>query len=174
MSEIASLASVAPGTLYLYFENKEALASAIGEDFFSRLVTQLVEEIKKIKEPDDIVGLVDWAAHVGEQERVLLAMAKERSHVPKQKKQGHQRKVDQVAGTLSDLIEQGIIRPYGDAFVLAELLLSLLRRIIMSQVLFGDDTTTELKSGAVTVLQHVLFEDVTVAANHLLKRKMIQ
>jgi AcrR family transcriptional regulator len=174
MSDIASEAGVAPGTLYLYFENKEALASAIGDDFFAQLVNQLVEEMQKIEGPDDIEGLIDWAADVGEQERVLLAMAKERSHAPKRKKEGHQRKVDQVAGALSGLIERGVIRPYGDASVLAELLLSLLRRIIMARVLFDDETTIELKAGAVIVLQHVLFDDVTVAANQLLKRKKLQ
>ncbi|MDR3613313.1 MAG: TetR/AcrR family transcriptional regulator [Candidatus Obscuribacterales bacterium] len=174
MSDIASEAGVAPGTLYLYFENKEALASAIGDDFFARLIRQLVEEMQRIEGPDDIAGLIEWAAKVGEQERVLLATAKERSHAPNSKKEGHQRKVSQVAGALAGLIERGVIRPYGDASVLAEFFLSLLRRIIMARVLFGDETTTELKAGAVTILQHLLFDDVTVAANQLLKRKKLQ
>jgi AcrR family transcriptional regulator len=171
MSDVAAQAGVAPGTLYLYFENKEALASAIGNDFFARLVNQLVEEMQKVENPDDIKHLIDWAADISEKERVLLAMAKERSSATKKKKEGHQQKINLVAEVLSDLIERGVIRPYGDALILAELVLSLVRRIIMSQVLFGDETTTDLKAGAIDVLQHVLFDDVTVAASQLLKRK---
>ncbi|MFX5578698.1 helix-turn-helix domain-containing protein, partial [Acinetobacter baumannii] len=48
MSDIACEAKVAPGTLYLYFENKESLASAIGQEFFSRMVSQSCALVREI------------------------------------------------------------------------------------------------------------------------------
>ena len=49
MTDIARAASVAPGTLYLYFENKEALAGAIGEVFFAKLFEQLSAIVHEIE-----------------------------------------------------------------------------------------------------------------------------
>jgi hypothetical protein len=41
----------------------------------------------------------------------------------------------------------------------------------MSRALFEDTHTDELKSGTIALLQHALFDDVTLAANALVKRK---
>ena len=171
MSDVASEAGVAPGTLYLYFENKDALVSAIGDDYFSHLVADLIEHIEKIEGPDDVIDLVDWADNVADQERALLAMATERGNAARRKTEGHKRKVDNVGGALQSLIERGIIRQYDDSSVLAELLLSLMRRLIMSRTMFGDEETEKLRAGAVVVIQRILFDDVAVTASQLVKRK---
>lgn len=171
MSDIAAEAGVAPGTLYLYFANKEALASAIGEEFFSKLIVQLVRHVEKIESPDDVVTLVDWALRIASEEERLLAMVKDRKHDPKTKTEHRHRLTSQLAEALSKAISRGTIRNYDDTTILAELLLSLMRRLIMSQTLFEDKDTGALKTGTVTMLQHILFDDVTLAADRLLKRK---
>jgi AcrR family transcriptional regulator len=171
MSDIAAEAGVAQGTLYLYYESKEALAAAIGEDFFARLTVQFGAHIKAIVDPDGIVALVDWALHVAEQERVVLAMAKERKDAMKSRHEGRVRLVTQIAEALSELMNRGVIRHYDDVTVLAELVMAVMRRLLMSFAIFDDEDTASLKHGAVTMLQHALFDDVTVAAYRMLKRK---
>jgi hypothetical protein len=49
--------------------------------------------------------------------------------------------------------------------------MALMRRIIMSHAIFQDENTDELKAGAIEVFQHILFDDVTLTANRLIKRK---
>jgi AcrR family transcriptional regulator len=171
MSDIASEAGVAPGTLYLYFENKEALASAIGEEFFSRLIPQFGSIIQKIEDPDGIVALVDWAAQIALQERVVLAMSRERNHGPKPKQQARERLVSELAGALGNLASRGVIRQYEDPTTLAQFVLALMRRVIMSYAVYEDENVDRLKAGAIAMLQHALFDDVTLAASRLLERK---
>src|ERR1700743_1617547 len=66
MSDIAAEAGVAPGTVYLYFDSKEALAQAIGEDFFSRLSREFTEVIAEVDKPNGIGirHLVDWTLRI--------------------------------------------------------------------------------------------------------------
>jgi hypothetical protein len=40
----------------------------------------------------------------------------------------------------------------------------------MSHAVYEDENTVELKAGAVTMLQHALFDDVTLAAHRLVMR----
>jgi AcrR family transcriptional regulator len=77
MSDIATEAGVAPGTLYLYFENKEALAGAIGEELLERVSSQFLRVIKKLDTPEGVLALLDWSLKVGRQEREVFAMMKQ-------------------------------------------------------------------------------------------------
>jgi AcrR family transcriptional regulator len=171
MTDIAIEAGVAPGTLYLYFENKEALASTIGEEFFAELIAQFGQLIRAIEDPDGVVTLVDWGFQVADRERVLLAMVRERKQDPKSKQVGRQPFISHLAESLAELMSRGVIRHYADATALADVLLALMRRVIMSSAVFQDEQIEQLKDGSVTVLQHALFDDVTLAANRLVKRK---
>jgi AcrR family transcriptional regulator len=89
MSDIASEANVAHGTLYLYYKNKEELGSAIGEEVYLRLITELSSMVQKIEDPDGIIGLVDWALEVAGQEQTIVAMVKEQAHSFKWKQDSH-------------------------------------------------------------------------------------
>jgi AcrR family transcriptional regulator len=171
ISDIALEAGVAPGTLYLYFENKEALASAIGEEFFSRMVDQFGAIIRQIEDPDGIITLVDWAAEIAERERQLLAMVKERQRDLKSKREGRRRFMPVLAEALTDLMSRGVTRKYDDATMLAEFVMAIIRRVIMAHAIFLDENIELLKAGAVEVLQHALFDDVTLAASKLYYQK---
>ena len=170
MSDIAAEAGVAPGTLYLYFENKEALSSAIGEEFFSQLTSQFSSIVQKIEDPDGIVTLVDWALKVADEDCVSVALMKERHRSQTKRSEGHQRFIGQLAQSLSDLMAHGVIRQYSDATTLANMVLAVMRRVIMSYAIFEDESTDELKAGAIAMLQHALFDDVTLAAHRMVKR----
>jgi AcrR family transcriptional regulator len=136
MSDIASEVGVAPGTLYLYFESKESLAHAIGEDFFARLSSQFGSIVKKIQGPDGIVALMDWALEIALQERDVLAMAKEFRSDKKSKPEARQKFVGQLADALQHLMSEGIIRKYPDVFTLADVILAVMRRVLMSYAIF--------------------------------------
>jgi AcrR family transcriptional regulator len=168
MSDIAAEAGVAPGTLYLYFENKETLASAIGEDFFSQLASRFGSIVKKIHDPDGIVALFDWALKIAHEERGVLSMAKESQPKVKSKSK-RQLFIDQLADALEDLMSRRVIRQYDDPAALAVVVLSVLRTVIMSYVQNSDDNADALKSTAITMLQHALFDDVSLAAFRLVQ-----
>jgi len=53
MTDVAKAASVADGTLYLYFEGKEHLLMSIFDDVLSRFIDRLQEEIASIDDPVD-------------------------------------------------------------------------------------------------------------------------
>jgi AcrR family transcriptional regulator len=174
MSDIATEVGVAPGTLYLYFESKEALANAIGEELFARLMEEFNTIISNIEAPDDLNSLVDYAARIAFEEREVLAMVRERSHDKKKNPLVRQRLLDKLTEALSLLIDKGIIRRYSDRKVLAEMVLSVIRRLLMAHAVFADQNTDALRAGAVEMLQHCLFDDVTVVASEIVKRKQHQ
>jgi AcrR family transcriptional regulator len=171
MSDVAQEAGVAQGTLYLYFDSKESLASAIGEELFSRLISEYASIIKKIEGPDDVETLVEWSLKVAAEDYTILAMIKEHKQRTGSKVTGLVRFVNEVSEALSVITSKGTIRRYENIAVLAELVLSLTRRLLMSRAIFEDTQTDELKAGTITLLQHALFDDVTLAANQLVKRK---
>src|ERR1700709_29031 len=76
MSVIAADASVAPGTLYLYFASKEALASSIGEQIFARLIKEFAQVINNLGTPSGVDTLVEWSASIANEERDLLKLIK--------------------------------------------------------------------------------------------------
>ena len=171
MSDIAQEAGVAQGTLYLYYDSKESLASAIGEELFSRLIEQCGAIMKKIEAPDDVETLVDWSLRVAAEDHATLAMIKEHKQRTKSSSSGRMRFVNEVSEALSALTLRGTIRRYDNITVLAELVLSLMKRLFMSRAIFEDTQTDDLKAGAILLLQHALFDDVTLAANKLVKSK---
>ena len=51
MTDVASQAEVADGTLYLYFEGKEHLLMSIFDDVLGRFISRLDEEISSLEDP---------------------------------------------------------------------------------------------------------------------------
>ncbi len=159
ISEIAAAAGVAAGTLYLYYDSKEALASAIGESFFARLSKQFGLVVKKIKGPETIETFVDWALSISEQEKDVLAIAREYQHSSKRKDSSRKLLVNQLADVFKEGMERKEIRSFSDAEALAEVVLAVIRRLFMSQALFKDENKAALRQVATQMLKHALFED---------------
>ena len=126
---------------------------------------------RQVEDPDGIEDLVDWAVQIGDQDRVVLAMWKERHTDPNSQQESRQRLTSQLADALAELTARGIIRHYHDTKALAALILAVVRRLIMSYAIFEDENITELKAGATEFMQHALFEDVALAASRLYKRQ---
>ena len=163
MSDIAAEADVAPGTLYLYFESKEALAGAIGEDFFGRLGENFTQLIKKLDKSNGVADLVEFTLRIGTEERDLLALLKRSMPEPKCDQNSprmHFR--SQLAGVLQDLMKKENVRQY-EPYSLADVVMSVLHGLMISCVFSDSVNTDELKASAVKVLQHALFEDAIFA-----------
>jgi AcrR family transcriptional regulator len=162
MSDIAGEAGVAPGTLYLYFDSKEELAAAIGEDFFQKLSKGFSKVFEKLDKPGGIANLVDFALKIGTEERDLLALVKLQLPHPERERDcqdGGPRLqfLHSLAQALERLQSRENSRQY-DAFALANVIMSIIQGMTMACV-FTDYGTDEIKQTAIKVLQHALFED---------------
>jgi AcrR family transcriptional regulator len=165
MSDIAAEAGVAPGTVYLYFDSKEALAGAIGEDFFSRLSREFTEVIAEVDKPTGIRHLVDWTLRIASEERDLLKLLKQQNqpeHCHDEHKSGpkvvfHR----QMSDGLKRLMERQGVRQY-DADALAAVVMSILSGLMMSSIYTEQSQTEKMKIAAVKLLEHAIFEDGTV------------
>lgn len=166
MSDIAAEAGVASGTLYLYFKSKEALACAIGEDFFKRLSEQFGEIVKNFRGPESVEMLLDWAMEVATQERDVLALPEQ---VAPSGDTSDSRMVllSQLTEVLAGLMAQGLVRRYSDPQTLAEFVLLTIKWVVKGQC--HNHRVDEVKGTAILVLQHALFDDLTLAANRLIQ-----
>src|ERR1700679_4244557 len=59
MSDIALEAGVAPGTLYIYFKSKEALAEAMSDEFFCLIGSRFEEALTHFDGPASIKLVMD-------------------------------------------------------------------------------------------------------------------
>jgi len=161
MSDIASEAGVAPGTLYLYFDSKESLATAIGEDCLQRVQTQFAKIVKDLGTPDGVDTLLEWALRIGVKERDVFALTKQGKPDAKSP-QARQRSVQLLSEVLIDAMAGGMIRNYDDVTNLANVVLAIVHRIVMSSALFEDTEPEQIKATAAMVLKHALFDDAAL------------
>lgn len=159
MSDIAVEAGVAPGTLYLYFDSKEALANAIGEDFFTRLSSAFAEVLSNLDSPDNVKVLVDWAVRIGTEEKDLFRLFKQRAADETPKEGPRLAFRNQMSAAMERLMQIEGTRKY-PAIDLAEVIMGVLHSVIMSCAMPCLSINSEdLHATAVRVLQHALFED---------------
>ncbi len=170
MTDIAAEAGVAPGTVYLYFDSKEELATAIGQDFFGRLSNGFTHVIKKLDKPSGIDDLVEWALRIGTEERDLLALIKMQLPHPKTDCDDGPRSqfLRELAQSLERLQTKEHARQY-DPLALASVVMCVLQGLTMTCV-FSDTDTKQMKIAAIKVLQHALFEDEALPQELKLKK----
>ncbi|BBL78403.1 hypothetical protein RxyAA322_02570 [Rubrobacter xylanophilus] len=126
VAKIAAGAGVAVGTLYLYFDSKDAIAGALTERFFEKISDRVVPMFADLSTPQRIEAVVDAALAVAEEERVLFEIEK----LPERSAQSFR---EQMVGALAESLEEQGLPPNllpGDAPVLANLLASLMERAI--------------------------------------------
>jgi AcrR family transcriptional regulator len=167
MSDIAAEAGVAPGTLYLYFESKDDLAGAIGEDFFGSLGQNFAQLFKKLDKAGGINELVEFALRIGTEERDLLALLKQ-STPPHEHDENSPRMQfrARLAAVLAELMKNEKVRQY-EPFSLADMIMTILHGLMIHCCLSESINQTQLKSSAVKLIQHALFEDCIVGEKTL-------
>lgn len=168
MSDIAAEAGVASGTLYLYFKSKEALASAIGEDFFKRLSEQFGDVVKNFRGPESVEMLLDWALQIAEQERDVLSLP-DQNPPSAETSESRSTVLKQLTEVLETLMSRGVVRKYKDSETLAEFVLLTIKWVVKGQC--HNHRMSETRGTAVLVLQHALFDDLTLTADRLLQSK---
>lgn len=164
MSDIAAEAGVAPGTLYLYFASKETLASAIGEDLFARLNSEFVQVLAEVERNNLVRRLVDWTMRIAIEERELLRLLKQQHAEECEQTDAHAPKRIfhmQLSQALKKLMDSRGVRQY-DADALARVVMSVLSGLMLASVYEQPAAAEGMKSTAILVLEHALFEDTTV------------
>lgn len=169
VSDIATEAGIASGTLYLYFKSKEALAEAIGEDFLERVIEQFTQVVENFSGPDSVLQLVGWALSMAEQERGVLVLAKQGALGSLS--DGKAVFVCQLSEVFSNLMAVGIIRHYSNPETLAAFVANMIRWVVVAYSTNDDQTIEEVRKTTIDIVQHALFDDVTLAAYRLLDRK---
>lgn len=162
MSDIAQEAGVAPGTVYLYFDSKEDLGTAIGEDFFCELSNGFAQVIQKLDKPSGIKELVEWALRIGSEERDLLSLIK--TQLPQKKTDCQDGPRSQFLRTMAEALERLQANEHArhyDAMALASVVMCILQGLIMTCV-FSSTDTEQMKIAAIKMLQHALFKDTVL------------
>ncbi|GAB4189402.1 MAG: hypothetical protein OHK0022_01670 [Roseiflexaceae bacterium] len=158
MSDIAERAGVATGTLYLYFDSKEALVLALSEQFFEKLAEAIAPATKHQDMRAAIADAVRLSlAHIVEHQDLLrlthldagLAGALRRPLPARREYQ------TRLATQLTWWMAQGQVRRY-DPLILAELITGLVERAAEVCLLQGGGNTARYEVEVVRMLQHAL------------------
>jgi AcrR family transcriptional regulator len=170
MSEIAVRAGVAVGTLYLYFDSKEAIARAMAETFFQRLEVAVVPEIEPTLlgadaeqvggvTPNRFRQLIHHAFTIAIEERELLLLspsgfldAGASPHAQEARAQFFHR----LGAVLASLMAVGRVRRYEDPVVLAELIVALSQPVIRTYITLGENDRERYEAMFVEILEHAL------------------
>jgi AcrR family transcriptional regulator len=169
MSDIALEAGVAPGTLYIYFKSKEALAEAMSDEFFSLITRRFEEALTSFDGPESIKLVMDCTAAAAlEHRQGLLLMRKDMLIGKKTLIEKRAKMVRHIALIFQDLVERKVVRSY-DPLILADIFMGSIFRVVMLCVVFEEGNLDDYKETTVTALQHVLFEDKYLAQWHARK-----
>jgi AcrR family transcriptional regulator len=138
IAEIAKLAGVAEGTVYLYFENKNALLLAVAAEFYDRLTRDAAEGIKDL--PDTAARLRFLARHHMERvaaEWPMLGMAMTPAKVSDEYRQTEDYQLNRTYVEVFDqVIRDGVNR----AEIRADLPLSVIRDLFYGGLEYGART----------------------------------
>lgn len=160
ISAIATEAGVAAGTVYLYFESKEAIATALASDFFARAAALMAKFVPHFADEQGIETYLDEIVIFASAEKAMLAQIRPDPGVAKDEcsKEVRNQLLNAMAKMLSDLMDQGKIRKY-DPVALANLIFGMLHSVVMGSVVFDDVPLADSKRTTTLVLKRALFVD---------------
>ena len=136
IAEIAKLAGVAEGTVYLYFENKNALLLAVAAEFYDRLTRDAADGIKDL--PDSTAKLTFLARHhMVAAEWPMLGIAMMPAKVSDEYRQTEEYQLNRTYVEVFDqVIRDGVNR----AEIRADLPLSVIRDLFYGGLEYGART----------------------------------
>ena len=153
MTRIASGAGVAVGTLYLYFDSKEALARALTDDLFDRVFAAIDETLPRISGPEDVASLVDAALEVSVDERELFVSLEQVPAGPSAEIRG--KFVVALSERLEEQMRRGVIQSH-DPPVFADLLVSLFERAIYECLIWENTEMRRYRETLILIFQRIL------------------
>ena len=161
MAAIADRTGIAAGTVYRYFPAKDALVVALGEHFFDRVWTVLVEVLDDPDGPASITSLVRRLFALAIEEQDILRLRQMAVGLRSRSDEvlaPYRRFLGQFAGLLSVRIADGRLRRY-DALVLAELLTGIFEWVSTATLLRGEADLAHYETTLIAFLAHALLPE---------------
>lgn len=153
MARIASGAGVAVGTLYLYFDSKDALARALTDDLFDRVFAAIDETMPRISNSGDVESLVDAALDVSVDERELFMSLEQVPAGPSAEIRS--KFVAALSERLGEQMRRGGIHSY-DPPVFADLLVGLFERAIYECLIWERVEMSRYRETLILIFQRIL------------------
>lgn len=157
MAAIAERAGVASGTIYLYFPSKEALATALADDFFVRLDLALQPTMMQLNTAEAIQAAIQTVLQfaVAEHDLLrLLRLAVGLSPVARALP-GRLALADRLAASFAAQMAIGNLQAY-DARVLAELVMGLIEWMAETVLMRGIENPEPYVTTVADLLQRAL------------------
>jgi len=157
MSDIAAQAGVAAGTVYLYFESKEALVEALCDDYLNRLAEALAPAMAERDPAKAIERSVRVALEFAGRERDLMRLLDLRTALGKrdQALPADLRLHELIAQSMQARIDSGEMIPY-EPLVLAELVGGLIEWVAKVCLVWGSGDTARYEATVTRLLQNAL------------------
>jgi AcrR family transcriptional regulator len=163
MADIAAEAGVAVGTLYLYFDSKEALTQALALRFFGKLCAAALPALEAIEGPDDVATFVHRMLGFARAGRDILRLVHPVLHGadggadPAWKARGPERPMltALISPVLAAKMDAGVLWRY-DPDILAELLISIMQGAIKRVVFAEDDDADRYAANVIALLERAL------------------
>lgn len=160
IAQIASEAGVAAGTVYLYFDSKEAIAAALSSDFFDRASALTRKHGPLLMEPNGIEDYIDAVVEFATSEKTILEQLKPNPKAAEDECSKTRRRELQMQMTeaLQEMMDKGIIDVY-DPKGLASLIFGIMHSVVMGAVVFEDFPLSVYKETAAKILRKALTPD---------------
>lgn len=162
IADIATRAGVATGTVYLYFESKEALVAALVDDLLARLSVELCAVLDRPTSVAPVAETIKAALAFLANERDLLRLQRLdlglAALAPYRPLAGHRQLWQELATRLAARMAKGQVRRY-DPLTLAALLIGTVEWVTEMGLLRGDGDITKYETTVLQVMNQALLPD---------------
>ena len=161
IAQIASEAGVAAGTVYLYFDSKEAIAAALASDFFEAASALTRKHAPRLMEPNGVEDYIDAVVEFAISEKAILEQLKPNPKMAEDpySKQKRRELQLQMTALLQELMDNGTIDSY-DPKGLASLIFGIMHSIVMGVVVFQDYPLSVYRETGSKILRKALKPEV--------------
>jgi len=157
IAQIAAEAGVAAGTVYLYFDSKEAIAAALASEFFELASALTRKHAPQLTEPDGVENYIDAVVEFAIANKALLEQLKPNPKMAEDEYSKEKRRElqGQMISMLQDQMDKGIIDSY-DPRGLASLIFGIMHSVVMGVVVFKDYPREIYRETAAKILRKAL------------------
>lgn len=160
MADIAALANVAVGTIYLHFRTKEALVMALADEFHQRLLEESIPLLRDGNFADAIAASLRSTVAIMREHQDLLVMVHLQMGLVAftEPSPADEQLLAALTDAFAERMARGEARPYDPAMV-ALLITGLVERAVLTTLLEGDAGLALLEETLIRFAQHALIFD---------------
>lgn len=157
MSEIAQLAGVAVGTVYLYFPSKEALVNGIVDDFVERMTAHIAPYFQDENFERVIATVIHQVLLFARQEQAVIQLIDLRNGLgyTSERLAAEKQQIEVIAQLLRRQIDAGVVYPY-DPDVLTDVLRGLIEWVYKTSLLWKFHDMADYEALIVRFIQRAL------------------